>query len=449
MHDSLDNRYFPLILDAVEQGIFTVDETTRITSFNSAAEAITGYRAAEAIGRQCAEIFRTDLCDGICPLKQSIGTREAVRNQRVRIRNRDGRSVPILVSTSPLVTPEGKLLGGVEIFRDISALEDLRRKLDGQYQFEDIISRNPEMERIFGMLPLIAESSSTVLITGQSGTGKELVARAIHNQSDRRDAPFVPFNCTAVPEGLIESELFGYHKGAFTGAQRNKPGRIAQANGGTLLLDEVGELPLAIQVKLLRFLQDHRYEPLGSTSTISADVRIVAATNVDLRQAVKEGRFREDLFYRIHIIEVPLPPLAQRKEDIPLLVRHFVNRLARSMHKQIDNVTNEALAALMRYDWPGNIRELENAIEHAVVLCRVSSIGPQHLPPHLFAAPATALYNDSGATASSIDLPGLEREAILGALGRNNGNRTRAAVELGIHRTTLQRKLKRLGLIST
>jgi len=447
LHEHIDHRYVPLILDAIEQGVFTVDESTRITSFNRAAEVITGYRSEEAIGRSCAEIFRTDLCDGICPLKQSMGERESVARRRVRIQTRDGRSVPILVSTSPLVAPDGALIGGVEMFRDISGVEALQRKLDGQYQFEDIISRNPEMERIFTTLPLIADSDTTVLVTGDSGTGKELVARALHNQSDRRTRPFVAFNCAAVPETLVESELFGYRKGAFTDAQKDKPGRIAHADGGTLFLDEVGDLPLSIQVKLLRFLQDHRYEPLGSTGTVSADVRVIAATHTDLRQAVADGRFREDLFYRIHIIEISLPPLCRRTEDIPLLVRHFIHRLTGATHRPIDGVNGEAMALLMRYRWPGNVRELENAIEHAVVLCRSARIGPEHLPPHLFAPP---LRPDAGAGTSlqvSGDLGQIERAAILEALERAGNNRTRAAKELGIHRTTLQRKLKKLGII--
>lgn len=447
MQNQFDSRYVPLILDAIEQGIFTVDESTRITSFNRGAELITGYRPSEAIGRQCSEIFRTDLCEGICPLKQSMGERESIERQRVRIRTRDGRSVPILVSTSPLVAPDGALIGGVEMFRDISGMEALQRKLDGHYQFEDIISRNPEMERIFATLPLIADSSTTVLVTGESGTGKELVARALHNQSGHRENPFVPFNCAAVPETLIESELFGYRKGAFTDALRDKPGRIALADKGTLFLDEVGDLPLSIQAKLLRFLQDHRYEPLGSTETVCADVRIIAATHIDLRQAVAAGRFREDLFYRIHIIEIPLPPLRDRMEDIPLLVRHFVRRLADASHKQIDGVSSEALALLMRYPWPGNIRELENAIEHAVVLCRSAHIGPEHLPPHLLAPHVRPGAATAASPQAPVDLGQLQQEAILGALDRAGGNRTRAARELGIHRTTLLRKLKRLGIV--
>ncbi len=448
--DQIDHRYVPLILDAIDQGIFTVDESTRITSFNRGAELITGYCQEEAIGRQCSEIFRTDLCDGICPLKQSMGERESIARQKVRIQTRDGRSVPILVSTSPLVAPDGSLIGGVEMFRDVSGMEALQRKLDGQYQFEDIISRNPEMERIFATLPLIADSQTTVLVTGESGTGKELVARALHNQSGRAERPFVAFNCAAVPETLIESELFGYRKGAFTDARQDKPGRIAQADGGTLFLDEVGDLPLSIQAKLLRFLQDRRYEPLGSSDTISADVRIIAATHVDLRQAVADGRFREDLFYRIHIIEIPLPPLSRRTEDIPLLVRHFVRNLSGSSHKNIAGVSDEALAMLVRYPWPGNIRELENAIEHAVVLCRSSRIGPEHLPPHLFATPVrpNAIDGTPGpAQIMSGGLGQLERDAILAALDRAGGNRTRAARELGIHRTTLLRKLKKLGVV--
>jgi DNA-binding NtrC family response regulator len=300
------------------------------------------------------------------------------------------------------------------------------------------------MQRIFKILPLVAESSSTVLITGQSGTGKELVARAIHSQGPRSERPFIAVNCAAVPEGLLESELFGYMKGAFTDAHRDKPGRIAQAEGGTLFLDEIGDLPIAIQVKLLRFLQDHRYEPLGATRTVQADVRIIAATNRDLGVLVKAGTFRDDLFYRLNIMQIPLPTLAQRLEDIPLLVRHFIGRFHASTGKHIDGIDQEALATMIQYDWPGNIRELENAIEHAFILCRSSHIGIDHLPSNI----SSAYYIPAAQSPAQItgSLDDLEREALLSALGKHNNNRTRAAAELGIHRTTLIRKLKKLGL---
>jgi len=413
-------------------------------SFNHAAERITGFPAAEAIGMPCSMVFRTNLCDTLCPLKQSIDHRLALRNREVRIQTRDGLSLPISVSTSPLVTPSGRLLGGVEVFRDMSDVTDLRRKLDGCYRFEDIVSRNPEMERIFKTLPLVAESTSTVLVTGGSGTGKELVARAIHSQSPRSKSPFVAVNCAAMPEGLLESELFGYRKGAFTDARTNKPGRIAQAESGTLFLDEVGDLPLPLQVKLLRFLQDHTYEPLGSNTSVRADVRIITATHRDLGAMVRDGTFRDDLYYRLNIMQISLPDLATRREDIPLLVRHFIGRFRGTTGKPIERLTQDALAVLMHYPWPGNVRELENAIEHAFILCKGTEIGLEHLPAHLSTDPGTEEIQGIGPTGSSLD--SIEREAILAALHRHGGNRTRAARDLGIHRTTLVRKLKRLGL---
>ena len=439
----VDTRYLPLILDVIEHGIFTVDSQTRITSFNHSAELITGFPAAEAIGMPCSEVFRTDLCGSICPLKQSIGDRLVIRNRRVRIRTRDERSIPILVSTAPLQTKTGRLLGGVEVFRDVSDVVDLRHRLDGRYRFDDIVSRTPEMERIFKLLPLVAESASTVLITGASGTGKELIARAIHNHGPRRDRPFVAMNCAAVPDGLVESELFGYKKGAFTDARRDKPGRIAQAEGGTLFLDEIGDLPLSIQVKLLRFLQDHRYEPLGGLSSVGADVRIITATNHDLGTLIRDGRFRDDLYYRLNIMQIDLPPLSRRREDIPLLVRHFIGRFRADTQKPIERLSQDALAALMHYPWPGNVRELENAVEHAFVLCQGAEIGIEHLPRHILSEPEDLLPGTGRNTAR---LDSMEKEAILLALEHNAGNRTRAARELGIHRTTLTRKLKRLGL---
>jgi len=442
MGDRLDVRYFPLVLDVVDHGVFTVDPKGSITSFNRAAEAITGYSEQDVVGRQCSEVFRTSLCDSICPLRRSIASRARVRNREVRIHAKDGRLIPISLSTAPLETAAGDLLGGVEVFRDMSHIHALMRRIDNHYKFEDILSRNPEMHRIFKLLPPVAESRSTILITGESGTGKELLAKAIHSHGSARRRPFVAVNCAAIPETLLESELFGYRKGAFTDAVRDKPGRIAQAEGGTLFLDEVGDLSRTLQVKLLRFLQERIYEPLGSTTARKANVRVIAATHRNLSAMVEEGVFRRDLYFRLNVMEIPLPPLRERSEDIPLLTQHFIRRFREVTGKPIDGISPRALAALMRYDFPGNIRELENLIERAFILCEGAEIDTDCLPSNLW--PQESEYSGrSEAPAGHLNL--LNRRAIEAVLGRHNGNRTRAARELGIHRTTLIRRLKKYG----
>jgi PAS domain S-box-containing protein len=440
MASKLDIRYFPLVLDVVDQGIFTVDRDGGITSFNRGAEEITGYGEAEVLGLQCSAVFRTDLCDTVCPLRCSIASRARIRNREVRIQTKDGRRIPIALSTAPLETPDGQLLGGVEVFKDLSHVEAMRRQLDGRYQFEDIVSRNAEMHRIFQILPQVAESKSTILITGPSGTGKELLAKAIHNHGQTRKRAFVAVNCAALPETLLESELFGYRKGAFTDARRDRLGRIAQAEGGTLFLDEIGDLSKALQVKLLRFLQEKKYEPLGSTATVKANVRVITATHRDLAAMVKDGMFRKDLYFRLNVLQINLPPLSRRREDVPLLARHFIQRFREATGKAIQDLSPSAMAALMRYDFPGNIRELENIIERAFILCNRREIELDHLPPEV----AERVAGGGSGEAVSGNLESLEWEAIRSALARHGGNRTRAARELGIHRTTLFRRLRNL-----
>ena len=427
------------MLDVLDLGVFTVDEDLRITSFNRAAEQITGHRADEVIGARCAEVFRTNLCDQVCPIRQSIRSRQAVRSREISVRSADGRVLPISVSTAPLVTADGRLLGGVEVFRDMSQIVDLRRQLEEKYQLNDIIGRSPAMQKIFELLPLLADSDSTVLVTGPSGTGKELISRTIHNIGPRADAPFVAVNCAAVPDALLESELFGYKAGAFTDAKKDKPGRIAVAEGGTLLLDEVGDLHMSTQAKVLRFLENRTYEPLGSNQPVTADIRLFAATNRDLHAMVEEGSFRKDLFFRLNVIEIELPPLAERVEDLPLLIEHFLRRFRASTGHPIEGFSSEAMARLLAYDFPGNIRELENIVERAFVLCREGWISLDHLPPMVRDA-------DGPAPRSTPSLETAEVEAIQDALQRHEGNRTHAARDLGIHRSTLIRKIRRFGI---
>ena len=444
------------ILDSIADGVFTVDRENRVTSFNRSAERITGFSRQDALGQYCFDIFRASICQSDCALRHTLETGEQVVNQAANIITKEGRQVPISISTAVLRDETGEVIGGVETFRDLSALEVLRKELAQRYSFEDIVSKNHKMLEIFRILPDLAESDCTVLIQGPSGSGKELLARAIHNLSRRREGPYVAVNCGALPETLLESELFGYVKGAFTGADRDKPGRFALAEGGTLLLDEVGDLAQALQIKLLRVLEEKAYEPLGATASVRADVRVLAATHRDLARSVEQGAFRQDLYFRLNVVRLELPPLSDRREDIPLLVDHFVRSLSLRTGKAITGVSEQALEVLLRHDFPGNVRELENIIEHAFVLCRGGLVDLEHLPTELRqqripesqltpAGPWASPISAPGAAAST-SLSELEREAIVAAIRKHGGRRSLAAKELGIHRTTLWRKMKLYGL---
>jgi len=441
MKTDSDSRFFPIIFQSIPHGIFTIDENGRITSFNQAAEQITGFRAAEAIGKRCYDVFRTDICQQDCPLKRSVRTMEKIEDREVTILTRENKKLVISISTAAMTDDLGNVLGGVEMFRDLSQVIELRKKLEKSYVFEGIVSKNLQMQKIKERIPLFAASPSTVLIEGASGTGKDLVARAIHNLSPRKDGPFVTVNCSALPDNLLESELFGYVQGAFTDAKKDKPGRFQLAHGGSILLDEIGEISPAMQVKLLRVLQQREFEPLGATRTVRVDVRVIAATNKDLEEAVKNGSFRDDLYYRLNVIRIQIPALSERREDIPLLVSHFIDHFNRLQGKRVTRISEPALAALMTAPLPGNIRELENALEYAFVICQDDSIELHHLPPQY-----SDIKRQSHDVSKVVLFDSAERDVIRAVLKRNQGNRTKAARELGISRQTLWRKMNRLGL---
>jgi PAS domain S-box-containing protein len=379
---------YPLILESISEGVFTVDAEFRITSFNAEAEAITGFSREQALGHKCYEVLRASICQRGCALRKSLETGEPQRNVRVTVLNPEMESIPICVSSAVLRDREGQMIGGVEVFRDISEIETLRSELSGRRVFGDMIGASPAMQEIFRLIPDVAPTDASVLIDGASGTGKELLAQAIHDQSLRRERAFVCLNCGALPDTLLESELFGYERGAFTGARGSKPGRFQQADGGTLFLDEVGELSPAFQVKLLRALQEGEVQPLGGTETVRVDVRIVAATNRDLRRLLEEEKLREDLYYRLCVIPIHIPPLRERREDIIPLVEHYVARLAVRTGKEIREISPDALTALYDYDYPGNVRELTNILERAFVLCHEEQIDLIHLPAEVVAAGA-------------------------------------------------------------
>ncbi len=441
----MNKLHTDIILDSIADGVFTVDRDWNILSFNKAAEKITGVLRDQAIGQKCFDVFRADICQTACAVRRTIESGKQLINLPITILNSEGRKIPISISTAVLYDQNNHIIGGVETFRDLSMVEMLRKEIYNQYTSADIISKNHEIQKIFGILPDIAVSDSTVLIEGPSGTGKELFARAIHNLSGRKKRKYIVVNCGALPDTLLESELFGYIKGAFTDAKKDKPGRFALAEGGTLFLDEIGDISTALQVKLLRVLQEKEYEPLGATTTLKSNIRIIAATNKNLLELVRRGSFREDLYYRLNVVKITLPPLSLRREDIPLLVEHFIRKFNANKGKDIINISQSVLSLLMRHAFPGNIRELENIIEHAFVLCRGSQIEEEHLPKEIH----ESISPQSGeAEIKSLESPLAQAEAakITEILRRHAGNRRKTAAELGINKTTLWRKIKKYGI---
>ncbi|MBN1211995.1 MAG: sigma 54-interacting transcriptional regulator [candidate division Zixibacteria bacterium] len=437
-------KFFKVILSSIADGVFTVDSRRIITSFNRAAEKITGIPSSKAIGKRCSDVFHSDICEA-CPLQETLKTGAEAIDRPVNIINSRGEKIPISISTAILRDEKGQILGAVETFRDLSALEHLRKELNQKYSVEDIISKSPKIHKLFAILPDIAESESTVLIEGPSGSGKELFARAIHNLSPRKEKPYLVINCGTLPHQLFESELFGYMKGAFTDARQDKKGKLATAEGGTVFFDEIGDLPLSTQVKLLRLLQQREYEPVGGTRSVKADIRIVAATNRDLKQQVALGRFREDLYFRLAVVKFELPPLYERREDIPYLVDHFIQRFNARKGRKIISVSPDVMNILMQHDFPGNIRELENIIEYGFVVCKGSIIQKEHLPTELLRG-LKETSQDSPIFGSPIAQKVDEQNRIQAALDKNRGNIAKTAEDLGIHRATLWRKLKRYNI---
>jgi PAS domain S-box-containing protein len=435
-------RLMDKTLNSVADGIFIIDASGKITYFNTAAEKILGIPHGDALKRPYSQIVygpgrKTSA------LIQSCATGLDLLDQEDEFIARNKTIVPVSLSVSHLSDRSGNGVGTIVTFRDLTAMRDLKNEIDERYTYLDIVSKNRKMREIFAILPAVAENDSTVLIEGKSGTGKELMARAIHNLSPRKNGPFVAVNCAAIPESLIESELFGYVKGAFTDAARDKPGRFAAAAGGTILLDEIGELAKPLQVKLLRVLEERQYEPLGSTASHTLDARIICTTNRDLGMEVGLGNFREDLYYRINVIRIALPEMRERREDIPLLAAHFIKKLSLRMGKPLSTISDEVMDVLMSYEFPGNIRELENIIEHMLVVSSGNVITGRHLPHELM--PNDAEEEDY--TSFKDEIEGSEKKMIQEVLTRCKGNRGLAARALNINRTTLWRKMQKHDLL--
>lgn len=430
------------ILNTINDGVFIVDNDLRITSFfNQAACKITGFDADEAIGKSCHQVFRADICGKSCPLKQTLETGRPIRDVTAKIRDRRDRIVPVSLSTTALRDENGRITGAVEIFRDLSMLEILRHEIEGGFRAGDMVSKNSRMREIFEILPDIAQSDSTVLLQGESGTGKGLMTAAIHEMSSRNNKPFIKINCGAVPETLLESELFGHVRGAFTGAEKDKPGKFALADKGTLFLDEIGDTSPALQVKLLKVIEEQEFCPVGGVSPVRVNVRIIAAGNRELADMVAAGEFRNDLFYRLNIIRIDLPPLRKRREDIPLLADHFLRKFCSLKNRHISGLSERVWEILMNYRYPGNIRELENIMEHAVVLCREFQIETRHLPRRL-------LENSESRPVSMFNpVEDAEFGLLRDTLKQFGGNRKRVAESLAISRATLWRRMKKYGLL--
>lgn len=437
-HPSDIQNHLATILDSVADGVFTVDGDMCITWFNQAAERITGFTREEALGQRCCEIFRSSICFSDCPVRKAMASGCNVENREVDILDRHNREIPISVSASVLRNARGEPVGGVETFRDLSRIHALQREVTEKYRFQDMVSRNPAMRKLFDVLPDIAASNATVLLQGASGTGKELFARALHNLSPRRDKPLVVLNCGALPEQLLEAEIFGSRKGAYTGATEDRPGRLQQAEGGTLFLDEIGDLPLPLQVKLLRVLENREYQPLGGRRPRKADVRFVAATHQDLETMVAQKLFRQDLFFRLNVVPLRIPALQERHEDIPLLLDLALDRFNNLYGKNLRGFSPEALSLLLDHDFPGNVRELLNLVERAVILCRADTIEAAHLPGNL-----RAPRPDQAQSPGRGQMPSATR--IQSVLAGCNGNRSAAARQLGVDRSTLWRWLKKLA----
>jgi len=431
-------------LENISEGVLTIDLQKRITYFNPAAEAITGFKAKEAIGQYCFDIFRADICESRCCFDEALDCGNRCLNPHASIISKSGEKKPISIVTSVLKDQNGQVIGGVESFRDLSELERLRRQLSREFIPEDIVGNHPKMRQILSFLPDIAESDSPVLIWGPTGSGKELIARAVHNLSSRKNGPFIAVNCAALPDTLLGSELFGYTKGAFTGATKTKAGRFALADQGTLFLDEISNTSLAFQADLLRVLEYGEFTPLGETKTSTADFRLITAINVDLKQLIAEGSFRQDLYYRLNVAKISLPALHERKEDIPLLIEYLIHKYNLLKKRFIEGVTPEVLALLMDYPFPGNIRELENIIEYAFIACKSRTIDMAHLPADLLEAVGgqNAHFIHALTTYESE-----EAEKIRALLDQLGGNRQAAAQALGLSRTTLWRKMKKYGIL--
>lgn len=432
------------ILDSIAEGVFTVDKNFKINFFNKAAERITGHHRKEVMGKFCKHVFQSEFCFSECPIAIVLQTRKNIYDFESNIKSCVGESKPIKLNAAVLYNENDEPTGGIVSFRDISIFEEIGINLQKETQFHAMIGHSRQMQNIFNLIQEIADSDAPVFIHGESGTGKELVANAIQKSSTRVDFPYIKFNCSVFPSNLLASELFGHVKGAFTDAIKDRAGRFELADKGTIFLDEVAEMPLQTQIQLLRVLQEGTFERIGESLSRHTDVRIIAATNINIKDALRNGKFREDLFYRLNVIPIEVPPLRNRTEDIVPLSKHFLNKFSLIYKKKITEIDESALEILLQYNWPGNIRELENAIEYAFVrTTKQNKIIPSKLPSSLLENRPSVKLNIP-ARINSYDR---EKTDLLALLEKHRWNKTKAAKELEIGRTTLWRRMKELKIV--
>ncbi len=440
-----DDRRLKIILDNLDIGLLTVDRGGHIAFFNTTAETISGFSRGDVLGKSCSTVFGETSSPGMLLFNETIADGQARSSAEGELRTRDGQIIPVRANYMALKNEDGRIVGGLATITDLSLKYQFNSEIKGRYTFYDMVGKDPAIQKIFEIIPVVAASDATILIEGPTGTGKDVLAKVIHNASSRSQKPLVKVNCAALPDNLLESEMFGYVKGAFTGADNDKPGRFQDADQGTIFLDEIGDLPISLQAKLLRVLEDKEFYPLGGRKTTKVDVRIISATNQNLRQMVKERHFREDLFYRLNVMRLELPPLKNRRGDIPLLISHILKRLRTTRETRVEKFSNNAMEMLLNYDYPGNVRELENIIEHALIVCQGETIERNHLPLAL-QQELLRSWPPGETHMPGEELEISEKQMILAMLQKNSWNKGKTAAALNINRTTLWRKIKKFNI---
>ncbi len=427
------------ILDSLAEGVFTVDNNFRIKFFNESAEKITGLKREEIIGDFCRNIFKSDLCSTECPIASVLERGKSVFDLESQMQNANGEIIPIRLNAAVIRNHSKEPQGGVVSFRNMSAFKEIRKYLEHQTHFYGIVGISKPMKEIFNLINEIAQTDATVLIYGETGTGKELIADAIHLTSNRKDKRFVKVNCSVLPPQLLACELFGHSKGAFTDAIKDRIGRFEYADGGTIFLDEVAEMPMQMQLQLLRVIQEGTFERIGESTTKKVNVRIIAATNVNLVESMNKGTFREDLFYRLNVIPIEVPPIRERKEDIPHLINHFIKKFSLLYRKELNEFDNKSMEMFYNHDWKGNVRELENTVEYAVIRSQSKGqICACNLPVNLKNNFICNEENNSRGT--------IQYSEIIKLLEKHKWNKSKVAQVLNIDRSTLWRKMKSMGI---
>ncbi len=440
-----DDRRLKIILDNLDIGVLTVDRGGHITFFNNRVETITGFNRGDVLGKSCSMIFGNASSHDMLLFNETIADGQARSSTEGEIKTREGQVIPMRANYMALKNEDGRIVGGLATIADLSLKYQFNSEIKGRYTFYDMVGKDPAIVKIFEIVPVVASSDATILIEGPTGTGKDVLVKVIHNAGQRSKKPLVKVNCAALPDNLLESEMFGYVKGAFTGAETDKPGRFQEADGGTIFLDEIGDLPLSLQAKLLRVLEDKEFYPLGSRKTTQVDVRIISATNQNLERLVSEKRFREDLFYRLNVMRLDLPPLKDRRGDIPLLISHILKRLCATRDTMVEKFSNNAMEVLLNYDYPGNVRELQNIIEHALIVCQDRIIERNHLPLSFQGGMPVPLPTEEKRPFDK-EIEFNEKTIILDRLQKFNWNKGKTAAALDINRTTLWRKMKKYNI---